>query len=514
MSRWLVIMEVSQKQAFIFSTNKLSENVFNSSVIAMVTDPTYFERIIEDRDLYDTDKNLVYAGGGHTVLEFPEREQAVQFIRQATRITHQNHPELELFATIREYDEKKKPGENLEELTKRLERKKSVRQASFHQGTFGVEKIDANTLSPVMVCDSKKEKEHVDDFTDKLDKKVIPQDYDLPKAFDQLGGVKDDSNFIAVVHIDGNGMGKRVKDCYEENRELPWDEFKKKIRDFSESIRDDYEDAFKQMNITLIGETYNNKLINENLKLKEKKLPVRRVISSGDDICFVCEGRIGIECAATFLKILAAKNNKEDGEAYYACGGVAIVHQKYPFFKAYDLAEELCSQAKKKNAALRPKKNGEKISSIDWHLETGEIRDSLDEIREHYLASDKETRLELRPYIVATGDESVWKDEPVRDYNKFKKLLKWMLDEKDDAVRGKLKEMRPQLLKGADAAEYYLRFNRLDNTSRAFRYYLVGDDEAKPWCTTVNTSDEQKRSIYYDAVEILDTYIPFNAEED
>ena len=116
--------------------------------------------------------------------------------------------------------------------------------------------------------------------------------------------------------------------------------------------------------------------------------------------------------------------------------------------------------------------------------------------------------------MVATGDESVWKDEPVRDYNKFKKLLKWMLDEKDDAVRGKLKEMRPQLLKGADAAEYYLRFNRLDNTSRAFRYYLVGDDEAKPWCTTVNTSDEQKRSIYYDAVEILDTYIPFNAEED
>ena len=90
MSRWLVILEVSQKQAFIFGSNKLKENVFNSSVIAMVTDPEYFERVVEDPGLYNTADNLVYAGGGHTVLEFSERDQAVQFIRLVTRVTHLN----------------------------------------------------------------------------------------------------------------------------------------------------------------------------------------------------------------------------------------------------------------------------------------------------------------------------------------------------------------------------------------------------------------------------------------
>ena len=31
--------------------------------------------------------------------------------------------------------------------------------------------------------------------------------------------------------------------------------------------------------------------------------------------------------------------NAEDKEGYAACAGVAIVHQKYPFYKAYELAE-------------------------------------------------------------------------------------------------------------------------------------------------------------------------------
>ena len=423
-----------------------------------------------------------------------------------------------MFAAISEYDESLSPGDNLAELTKGLERKKSVRQASFHQGTFGVERIDANTLSPVAVKANEKENDHVERFKKELDSRVIPEGYEQPLSFDRLGGVRDDSNFIAVVHIDGNAMGKRVQDCYKNNSKLPWDEFKVRIRSFSESIRDDYEDAFMKMNVTLIGEINNNPLIGENLKLEKEMLPVRRIITSGDDICFVCEGRLGIECAATFLKILAGKTNKEDGKAYTACAGVAIVHQKYPFFKAYNLAEELCSQAKKKNAAMRAGNNGEEVSSIDWHLEMGEIRDSLEEIRDNYLAFDKETRLELRPYIVAIKDGELKMDADIHDdepdYKKFKCLLNWMLTEKDDSVRGKLKGMRPQLLKGALASEYYLKFNKLDKTAEKFTDFLGGGGEENPWCSTVTTYDGQKRSIYYDAVEILDTYIPFRAEED
>lgn len=44
--RYLTIMEVSQKQAFIFSSNRLRKNVENSNIIAWIMDPEYFEKTI------------------------------------------------------------------------------------------------------------------------------------------------------------------------------------------------------------------------------------------------------------------------------------------------------------------------------------------------------------------------------------------------------------------------------------------------------------------------------------
>ena len=122
----------------------------------------------------------------------------------------------------------------------------------------------------------------------------------------------------------------------------------------------------------------------KDLSIKDKKFPVRRIITAGDDICFVTEGRIGLECAVTFIKELNKCQNKEDKEGYAACAGVAIVHQKYPFYKAYELSELLCSNAKKYAASLSEDKSGKEISVIDWHIEFGEIKDTLKEIRKGY----------------------------------------------------------------------------------------------------------------------------------
>ena len=65
--KYLVILEVSQKQAFIFSSNKLKDNVANSAVIAWVTDSDFFQEVIGDASIYKEENNLVYAGGGHTL---------------------------------------------------------------------------------------------------------------------------------------------------------------------------------------------------------------------------------------------------------------------------------------------------------------------------------------------------------------------------------------------------------------------------------------------------------------
>ena len=75
-----MILEVSQKQAYIFESTKLKENVERSEEICRVTDPAYFELAAKQSSLaFDKEKNVVYSGGGHTVLEFPDRESAEKF---------------------------------------------------------------------------------------------------------------------------------------------------------------------------------------------------------------------------------------------------------------------------------------------------------------------------------------------------------------------------------------------------------------------------------------------------
>lgn len=67
-NRYLTILEVSQKQAYIFQSNKLKDNITHSAIIAWIMSAQYFENALENEKLFKKEKNLVYSGGGHTVL--------------------------------------------------------------------------------------------------------------------------------------------------------------------------------------------------------------------------------------------------------------------------------------------------------------------------------------------------------------------------------------------------------------------------------------------------------------
>lgn len=95
MAHFLTILEVSQKQAYIFSSNMLKDNVVNSAVIAWIMSPEYFSEVIGDS--FDKKKNVVYSGGGHVVLEFADRDTAKDFVMQITFQIHQDYPGIEVF---------------------------------------------------------------------------------------------------------------------------------------------------------------------------------------------------------------------------------------------------------------------------------------------------------------------------------------------------------------------------------------------------------------------------------
>ena len=267
----------------------------------------------------------------------------------------------------------------------------------------------------------------------------------------------------------------------------------KELRKFSEKIDEDFKASYKEM-VDKVAAKLQEGMLKE-LDLKGNNFPVRRIITAGDDICFVCEGRIGIECAVEFIKAI----NKRDilGESYAACAGVAIVHQKYPFYKAYELAEMLCSNAKKFGAGLSKDGTGRDISAIDWHIEYGEIKDTLEEIRENYLTADQKY-MNLRPYII-NADADIMKKEPIRQYRIFKKLMKILWNQEDSLARGKMKELRTALKQGEKATETFLKFNKMTDIS-------IGCPEVENK-SFLTTQDGVTRAVLFDAIEVVDAFI-------
>lgn len=499
MKKLLLIMEVSQKQAYIFKNKELKKNIDASYTIDEITSSGYFEKYFPE--YYNKEKNLVYSGGGHTILVFDndmeendntgKENQAVRFAKKLSKQIFCDYDGLEVFIKIMDYDEKAEPSKNIQNLMQKLEEKKAIRRASFRQGTFGMEVLQEKK-------DAKTRRE------EKMEgEEIIP--YKLVTQLEKLGGNKDDNNFIAVVHIDGNLMGKKVQENDKELRKIldrisdpekKLDMYREKKQEFSEKIDKLFKGAYSDMQDAVKKQIENGNLKDlslEEVVNEEKQInfPVRRIITAGDDICFVSEGRIGIECAVEYMKALWKRSKGENS----ACAGVAIVHQSYPFYKAYEIAESLCSSAKKYNASL-DKEGCANACAIDWHIEYGEMYGGLDEIRKHYVDADGKSIL-ARPYFVCGKAEYEGKAGN-RTYADFKQTMEEMEyalhnkceDEEDRMIaRRKLKELRTYLKESEEAVDAYFKKSRLDQ-------YLTKNDKN------------------FDVIEVMDTYIGFQTEED
>lgn len=554
-SYYLVILEVSQKQAYIFSSNKLKKNIEGSAVIAYVTSPDFFKEI--SGNTY-TDENLVYSGGGHTVLIFGTEDSAKGFIATVTKAAMERFPGLELFGTYLRTDGVP-DSDDFESLSKKLEKKKSIRAASFHQGSFGIEKINSenNAIEPLTI--NGKRITAFDPGDEIIDKESPLKNYQFVSEFEKLTVKDGDNSFIAVVHIDGNAMGKRSidnikkidnkdkKDNLNERNDIrsELDRRKNILRNYSESIDRDFKDSFREM----CEEIADKKCINSDGKIGKIQLqkdenegkyyfPIRRIITAGDDICFVTEGHLGLECARIFIEKLSGKTNSEDKQGYSACAGVAIVHKKYPFYKAYELSEMLCSNAKKYISTVAGPDAAASNSAIDWHIEYGELSDTLDEVRRDYLCDDSSdtepSRMELRPYIVHGNNSNVDNDDnsknkvnsvaaidPARDYDNFKKTICSIQDGTIGYSSGKLKGLRNAIKQGEDATLTYLDKNLMrDLALDAYQGTYtkpelkgIGIGEGLERKVTVKTADGVKRSILFDAIEMIDTFVPIDTSE-
>ena len=543
----LVLLEVTGIQDYVFNSNHLVQNIGASELVEVVTeewlvnaledeflrinvtwDKTDGLRCTPGESLPDSnlDAEVVYRGGGVAMILFNNKERAKNFLKRLTRRVIEEAPGLQLVTIHDHVDwEKESLAYKHKKLRQRLSARKLDRPFSAPLAGLGVTAQCVFTGMPTVgwdddprlvgtdaaVCkkdlgeplkrisaevaqkikkESRAQKRLVD-----LVPRVQEEGFKYAKSFNDFGE-KGTSSYIAVIHADGNEMGKRfmeiVKsyDSPEKNSE-----YVKVLRAFSRSIQDNACNALIKTIDYLLDhwEEYEKETGNSLISRRNKKLlPFRPIVFGGDDVTFVCEGRLGLTLAEKYLEFYS-KNKLSDGKLAYARAGVAVVKSHYPFSRAYALADSLAGEAKKRIKNLI-ELDEDTISVMDWHFSTTGIEARLEEIRCREYTSVTGISLLMRPIRISDA-KNKW-----RTWKTFSTLVSEFKHGKNwSGRRNKVKSLRDTLRQGKEGVELFLKNYGLDKLPEISKQQ---DMALSGW--------QGDDCGYFDAIEALDFMIIFD----
>lgn len=382
MSIYAVLIDVVSIQKYVFGSNRLKENLGSSFLIQEIYQ-SYLQKVVKkiipshkiDFDSWEKDPghylikdpnihfDIGYIGGGNALLFFKDKEKAENFIKEWTKTPLVETPGIVTAVACEEFD-----LDNFKDENKKLFRKLQENKYKFipltviprhgitaecsHTGysmeiwNDKVTEDEQNYVSSVAYAKNNAAK----DANARLERDFATElgsNYCFTDQLDKLGQSKGEESHIAIVHIDGNGMGDRFR----KTTSL------QEIRNLSTSVKKATDNSFRSLLKEIITQLENDKQI----------LPLRPIIIGGDDITFVCDGRLGIYFAKIFMEAFEVQKDKGGKDLNLtACAGIAITKTKYPFYRGYELSEQLCKNAKEKR-----KEKGDKSSWLDFHIAYG-----------------------------------------------------------------------------------------------------------------------------------------------
>lgn len=535
----LVLMDCSSIQKYVFGSNKLKSNIGASCLVQSIferwipdvlkelfrKEPTEFgdwlitPKVVkmthESPPLWETG----YVGGGNALMLFQHDEQkkwAQKFVEAWTRTILLNAPGLHPAVAIKENvtpSASDLSGKHINDIFKELGINKNRYHAQtvidrhgitaecsysglsaevFHQDWEERGWISAEVKSKlnwVEEADADLRKEYGD---------ILGGTWHFSKDTENLGFPKGETSLIAVVHIDGNGMGAQFKDCsgLVERRILSRKVDLHTIKTMGTTITA-LIDKMPALTASNNGNFFHWK------DRSKSYLPFRPIILNGDDITFICDARLGFFLAEVFMQAYAKTIPvQEEDEAkrkvtLTSCAGIAFVKAKYPFYRAYRLAERLCGNAKK---MVHGDPNNTYTSWLDFHVAIDGISGDLEEIRKTYDLGDR--TLLWRP----------WKMNNLYDKQDGYNLLKGSLNKFAGWPKNKVYELKQALEQGKAATSAFIE-----------RWYAKKEiDELAGWKKDSNIGKEgwtSHRGIeatpYYDVIEALKYYpeILLEAEE-
>lgn len=447
MKRFLYCAAIQGIQNFIFKTNELKHIVGASELVEKICTDAFEEFLGKTGE-----EGFIVKAAGNIKFVFNDKEDCEKAFRLFPRKVLNMAPGITISQTVVAFD-----SDNQEEfkiaIDKAEQQLKSQRNnpaPSITLGLMGMKRANNTGLPIGHILKEKNKTEYFDDATwaklqynnvFNLCQKSFGLQY-VPKesiAFN-ISDITGKNDWIAVIHADGNSLGKVVQKVGRN---------KEKFSEFSYRLN---EATIEAANIAYSA-------VSEIIGTKGL-IPIRPVVLGGDDMTVIIRGDLALLYTKTFLQAFELKTNEKLGhilreeevfanneDKLTACGGIAFTKSSYPFYYGYELAEQLCNQAKKDaKSRCGADPRGLPDSCLMFHKVQDSFIISYDDIVKRELSVDGNPLFKAGPYYIHNTDKRHTVDE-------LEQISLKLDDESKDGVRSGIRQWISLRLKDKNQAK-------------------------------------------------------------
>jgi len=512
-SEVLTAIDVVRVQDAVFASNRLRDVVSGSRLVRAITEEDHLTRFGAEQ--------VVFGGGGNALVRSENLDVARTFVVAYSRALLDEAPGVEIVVAHQAIAGNELGS--LDALQRKLDAAKLNGRVSLAERGLAVTAIcsETQTLATQLVRDLTPGSERLvpvsasvarrrAGYSTNLDR--VPSNQQgsgfecfLPNQLDQVAAA---TNRLALVHIDGTRVGARIRSaigCAQACSNSPLDRLKE-IATELDGLMKSTERTVVQLvrDCARTGRDGRPAVVSVRSGIEIPlaqldrgwALPIRPLVCAGDDMTFVCDGRLGLTLAQAALQHLAATPVAAlEEKPLDACAGIAIAHRGIPMAHLFRTAERACRNAKAWAAGT-----GGVGYALDWY-----VGDPLDQAnRAHRQRRVAGCRLTAKPYRLSqqapattSGFPASWEelDERVLGPNPTKSGYgAGILAPEWQQHRGRLNALQSASHRGAGAA-----------TALLDRW---GITDAEPWLQNGGFDRGRAQNPLLDALELAESHAP------
>lgn len=404
------LYDCRSKQEYIYRTNKVREIAGGSALLSHIYE-NFINKCREHRIIInnnwktekfskknfeksDDDGIIIYEGGGNLYILYKNEEIYLKANKIFSKMLLDNTYTINVIAS----HVKSSDNFNIdrESLYKENSRQKNRGSFSVPCNALPFTQLDRNTCMPVAEKTFKNRREDLSREAihkrNAYEKFCQPDKATQSENLDSLIWEKYDESLLAVIYIDGNAMGNKIKSLTKDITD--YDECVNTLRKFSLNTNKIFvDDPLEKIEVLLKKkrDAIDHMDISEEKKKKLKDVhKYRKIVGGGDEITIICNARDAKDIVLEYFRSLKDSTPLVSDSVNASCAGIAIFHSHAPFSEIYKISEACCEKGKEQTRKFESKDN-----YIDFHYCHSGIVNDLDTIR-----AEQEEDYTQRPYRI------------------------------------------------------------------------------------------------------------------